>query len=213
MANANITRSNKMLTRNNKRVTGCVPNCNACTSGGSAVTSVQVIISGLTLCTGCILVAGFTDYKIVSGSFGDGTYCLPYDASHSTPPSDLCAYFYTLPSPIVINIYPSDTGLCTGTPTTATIDTLFITFSRSRPGALYTLRIQAAGVFILLGTPTAFTGFTLFNFTGTVTPNCVGGTYSNLMTDCATPQTDAVPSVTYVPLASGGTATLVINGC
>lgn len=112
--------------------------CDNCYDG-TAATTFQAIISGVTLCpTTCRNLASENDDKIISGSSPDGTYCLtqegtgvyPYDSTFT-----YCSYAATLADPIVVERYASSDGSCSGGVTgTFTVDTVRVWILRSVAG-------------------------------------------------------------------------------
>lgn len=186
-----------------KQVTPPSPPCNACSAGVSPAT-VLVVISGLTLCSGCINDSVGFDHKITSGSFSDGSYCCTYDASISTP-NTICGYTYTLPTPVQISFYATADGSCGGAVTVViSITTIQVEFSTGALGS-YKFRVFAgaarSGAFY----------YSLFAYSNTSSPNCVNGTFSNFFGDCST--RILVTPVSYSPIGFGGTISVVLNGC
>ncbi len=176
------------------------PPCNACGGLGSPPTTIQMVISGVTLCAIGSCVQGdtgvFNDAKIVSGASPDGTYCLTYDAIHSVPTTPLCWYSANLLTPVVFNVYNSSDGSCSGgVSETLTIGEIFIILS---PTVVEILISDAADNYYL--------------FSKILSGGCnLTGSYSGQATACG--------SFTFVgftvrcALGYGGTATVVINGC
>ncbi len=210
LQNKVITRSNKIVTVGNKISTGCGttgPACIAC-FGGVGPTTIQATFSGMTLCpTTCqTLFAGSTpqfDYKIISGSAPNGTYCL---TSVGSTARGICSYQYTLPIPIVIEVYASTNGTCSGGVTaTYSCDTVEVAFSKN-------FGTYGFSIFIFNSHASFSAEFwQAFHYaaTGAVGGYCIDGTYSTDVVGCSGTGLFLFESV----VATGGSVSLVMDGC
>jgi hypothetical protein len=166
------------------------PSCNHCASG-SPPTVIQCVLSGLTVCTACVVLsagakvrAGFTD--------PNGTYCLTFDAALSTS-LGMCVYSAALPSNIIVDVYNNLN--CTGGIQFTVIFTKIV--------VVY----GASSAYIGFMTASGSTAWSPFIVNPAYTLNCSNGTWTNENLRCGL-GIDSSDGTGY-----GGNMTTVMDGC
>ncbi len=164
--------------------------CNQCSGGSLAPATIQVILSGITLCT---CVGSNPAYQVV-GTAPNGTYCLNYVSD--------CIYSCAI-TPILIYSYASLT--CSGaTPVLVyTVNELYVKFTLGLAGTGF--------VNTKVWDPVNTGGYVFWNATNNAI-NCIGGTFSQQITVCGLNFLPSGPAALCFA-TNGGTATLVMNGC
>jgi len=197
------------------------PSCTACT-GVTPPTTIQITISGATACVGCTATSSntfqnFIDTSNVTGTI-NGTYCATYVGTWGNG----CHYQATLPTPITVSLYTSGTSCASAftTITISTIDIYIMAFGNYIPimGSSYPtfkFAILARGSVTNLypgGSTIIADAFRYYDSTFT----CANGSFSSQIAACGPAfrfDGSPYPITWYTNIFTGGTATLVIDGC
>lgn len=179
-------------------INDCGNPCPGCVGGSSTPTTIQATFSGVTLCTCSItnshLGVPQSSERVIAGVV-NGTYCLTHDAALEAANPNFCIYTGVIS--FTVEAYDVFNANCTGTPTSTETADATIKVSYRNNGDV---TIQISGTW----NSRIRTMFLRVDVAQAIT--CVDGTFSNTI-NCGTA---VVPDS---KLASGGSVSLVMNGC
>ncbi len=176
------------------------PACQKCF--GTAPNAIQATFSGLTLCsTACRPPSGFGafDEAIVSGSSPNGTFFLT--ALTAVGP-DTCRYRAVIPVPIVVAIYSSTDGSCSGS-ILGTYSVQYVDVEYTKIATTYSIRVEIFTDSGFVGT--SYSAFRYF-VSAVNTNYCVDGSYGSQISTCVSGQIALTRSTT----CTGGAVTLAM---
>jgi hypothetical protein len=205
----------------------CTPACGGCDDGTGTQApppaTMQAVFSGITLCTGCQKIGffSFNDFKLTNTPDPNQTYCLTLNDTESgfTNTATICLWEYIITSnPVILTEYSSGDGSCSGTVLgTYPIDKIQVVAARvpTGPGApIYQFYVRwAASNPYTQGFGASVYANMFEYYTSSASPfaTCAGG--SGINSDQTTCLGLSPSFFSTVAWATGGTVTIIPNGC